>query len=249
MTTDNLISHNFFQQLNRDLEPFLKETKFSDKYIVDKNEIEMSDLEHYIRYVSFYNIHLFQLCNQLERAVNLLSNFRTDNKNEIGWGHHLSYNIENYFIRLDSLYDRVLQLVNAIYNFGLTDNLVNKRSVTKKISTVDGYSELNNSLEMLNKVLKNYSDEKRNAIIHRHSYFDQQLDRIEMYYHPFYSKEILEDKDKAENFKQIRKEELSFYLRRKKKEFNETNQMCFEKLLLIFDDLEKQYSIMKLKLE
>jgi hypothetical protein len=249
MNTDNLISHNFFQQLIKDAEPFLKETKFSDKYIVDKNEIEMSDLEHYIHYVSFYNIHLFQLCNQLERAVNLLSNFRTDDKNEIGWGHHLSYNIENFFIRLDSLYDRVLQLVNAIYNFGLTDNLVNKKSVTKKINAVDGYIELNNSLEMLNKVLKNYSDEKRNIIVHRYSYFDQELDRIEMYYHPFYSKKILEDKDIAENFKEVRKEELTFYLSKTKKEFTQINQICFEKLLLIFDALDKQYSIMKLKLK
>jgi hypothetical protein len=181
MNTDKLVMHNFIQQVLKDTEPFLKDAKMFDKYIVDMHEIEMSDLEHYIRYVSFYAIHLFELCNQLERALNLLSNFRTDNKNEIGWGHHLTYNIENYFIRLDSLYDRVLQLVNAIYNFGLTDNFVNKKSVTKKISTVNGFSELNNSLEVLNKVLKNYSDEKRNVIVHRHSFFDQQLDRIEMY--------------------------------------------------------------------
>lgn len=230
-----------------DTEPFLKNVKRSDKYKVDKNENDMSDLEHYIRYTSFYSVHLYGLCGQLERAVKLLSNFRDDNKNEIGRGQHLTYNIENYFIRLDSLYDRILQLVNAVFNFGFDDSKVRKDRVLKKLSKVDGYSELSNSLDELNNVLKKYSDEKRNVIVHRHSYFDQELDMIEMFYNPFYSKIMLQDSDNAENFKQIRKERLSFYLRGKKKEFKEINEKCFEKVFLILTELEKEYTLKKRK--
>ena len=75
------------------------------------------------------------------------------------------------------------------------------------------------------------------------------MSRIQKYYHTELTKTILEDKNKAENFKEVRKEELNYYLSKTKKEFTQTNQMCFEKLLLIFDDLDKQYSIMKLKLK
>ncbi|GGA64534.1 hypothetical protein GCM10008015_01770 [Flavobacterium palustre] len=248
MNTDALIMHSFYQQMIEDTKPFLKGVKVSDKYIVDKNENDMSDSEHYIRYTSFYSVHLFGLCCQLERAVKLLSNFRDDNKNEIGRGYHLSYNIENYFIRLDSLYDRILQLVNAIFNFGFDDSKVKKDKVLKKISEVDGYSELMNSLYELNNVLKKYSDEKRNIIVHRYSYFDKELDMIEMFYDPIYSKIILQNTDNVENFKQIRKERLSFYLRKKKKEFNEINEECFEKLFLILNEIEKEYTLKKQEL-
>ncbi|MBG6110604.1 hypothetical protein IWX84_001483 [Flavobacterium sp. CG_9.10] len=69
-----------------------------------------------------------------------------------------------------------------------------------------------------------------------------------MYCQPFFSKKRLEDKDNVENFREIRKEFLSYYLRTKKREFTKTNELCFEKLLFILDDLDKQYSSMKLKL-
>lgn len=248
MNTDVLIAHSFYQQIIEDTKPFFKGAKMSDKYMVDKNENDIPDLEHYIRYVTFYFIHLFSLCYQLERAINLLSNFRADNKNEIGRGHHLTYNIENYFIRLDSLYDRNLQLVNAVFCLGFDDSKVKKDKVLKKISEVDDCNELNNSLDELNKVLKKHSDEKRNVIVHRHSYYDQELEMIEMYYHPFYSKTILEDPDRAENFKQIRKEQLSFYLRKKKKEFKEINEKSFEKIFIILNEIEKEYTLKKQKL-
>lgn len=238
--------HNFYQQILKDVEPFIKFTKMADMEMLDENNI--SDLEHYIRYTSFYATHLFGLCSQLERAVNLLSNYRNDSKSEIGRGHHLTYNVENYFIRLDSLYDRVLQVVNAIFNFGFKEGSVRKAGMLKKIHKVEGSDKLINSLYELNNILKNHSDERRNIIVHRHSYMDKELNMIEMYYDPFFSKLILKDVDKAENFKQIRKEQLSFYLRRKKKEFKEINEQCFEKIFLILNEIEKEYIFNKQKM-
>ncbi|POY40447.1 hypothetical protein C3L50_07335 [Flavobacterium alvei] len=246
MNIDDLIKHNFCQQINNDLEPFIKGVGFADMEVIKENNIP--DLEHYIRYTSFYAVHLFSLCRQLEQAISLLSNYRYSIKDDVGRGYHLSYNVENYFIRLDSLYDRVLQVVNAIFNFGFKEGSVRKAGMLKKIHKVEGSDKLINSLDELNNILKSHSDERRNIIVHRHSYMDKELNMIEMYYDPFFSKLILKDVDKAENFKQIRKEQLSFYLRRKKKEFKEINEECFEKIFLILNEIEKEYIFNKQKM-
>ena len=245
MNTDNLREHNFYKQLLVDYTPFVDCRRMFDEKTINKNEIP--DLEHYIRNSAFYALHLLELCNQLERAVKLLYNFRNDKK-EISRGHHLTYNIENYFIRLDSVLDRTLQAVNAIFNFGLDESKVKKFAVFKELEKVEESNRLASLLKDLGTVLFNFSDEKRNTIVHRHSYLDNELIMLEMYYNPFFSKEILEDIDEFENFKQIRKEQLSFYLRRKEKEFKETNVQCFEKIFLILNEIAEKYSLMKQKL-
>lgn len=84
--------------------------------------------------------------------------------------------------------------------------------------------------------------------MHRHSYLENELSMLEMFYHPFFSNLILNKMDDVDNFKQIRKEQLAFYLKRKKKEFKEINEQCFEKVFLILTELEKEYTLKKQKL-
>lgn len=243
MNTDDLIKHNFCQQINNDIEPFIKDVGFTDMEVIKENNIP--DLEHYIRYTSFYVVHLFSLCRQLEQAVSLLSNYRYSIKDDVGRGYHLSYNVENYFIRLDSLYDRILQVVNAILCIGFQDNEVKKHKIIPKL---ERFSELKNSLDSLSKFLNIVSDTNRNIVVHRHSYLEKELSMLEMFYHPFFSNLILNKMDDVDNFKQIRKEQLAFYLKRKKKEFKEINEQCFEKVFLILTELEKEYTLKKQKL-
>ena len=131
MTTDNLISHNFFQQLLKDTEPFLKDAKIADVELLNTDVI--LEIEYYIQNVAFYAIHLFELCNQLERAINLLSNFRFNSKNEISRGDHLSYNVENYIIRLTSLTDRILQTINAVFHLGINEKDINERVIINNL--------------------------------------------------------------------------------------------------------------------
>jgi hypothetical protein len=244
MTTDKIISHNFFQQLLKDVEPFLKDAKIADVELINKDVIP--EIEYYIQNVNFYAIHLFELCKQLERAVELLSNFRFNSKNGISRGEHLTYNVENYIIRLTSLTDRILQTVNAVFHLGINEKDINERVIINNLKIT--MTSLPASFNEFRKVLQNYVSE-RNVIVHRHSYIKKELYVIEMLYHPLMTKETSINKDEAENLNQIRKETLSYYLSKIKKEFKQTNEKCFEKLLLIFDDLDEQYSSMKLKLK
>lgn len=243
MNTDNLICHNFLQQLLKDTEPFLKDAKIADVELINTDIIP--EIEHYIQNVHFYANHLFHLCNQLERAIELLSNFRFNSKNGISRGEHLTYNVENYIIRLTSLTDRILQTINAVFHLGINEKDINDRIIINNLKVT--MTSLPESFKEFRKVLQNYVTE-RNVIVHRHSHIKKDLFQIEIFYHTELSKRMLES-DKGKNLKYVRTQALNRYLSKTKKEFTQTNQMCFEKLLLIFDDLDKQYSIMKLKLK
>ena len=243
MNADKLVMHNFIQQVLKDTEPFLKDAETADVELV--NDDVIPEIEYYIRNTAFYAIHLFQLCNQLERAVELLSNFRFNSKDEISRGEHLTYNVENYIIRLTSLTDRILQTINAVFHLGINEKDINERVIINNLKVT--MTSLPATFNEFRKVLGSYKD-NRNTIVHRHSHIKKDMHIIEALYHKQLSNKILEDKDKAKNFKEVRKEELTNYLSRTKKEFKQINGMCFEKLLLIFDDLDKQYVTMKLKL-
>ena len=108
MNTDKLVMHNFIQQVLKDTEPFFKDAETADVELV--NDDVIPEIEYYIRNTAFYAIHLFQLCNQLERAVELLSNFRFNSKDEISRGEHLTYNVENYIINREKLFDFNLKI-------------------------------------------------------------------------------------------------------------------------------------------
>ncbi|MBG6110605.1 hypothetical protein IWX84_001484 [Flavobacterium sp. CG_9.10] len=94
-----------------------------------------------------------------------MSNFRNDNKSEISRGHHLAYNIENYFIRLDSMCDRVRQTVNAVFNLAIKERGVSGKIVINKMKEVKRSSGLVSLLNDLQNLLFNYSDEIRNIIV------------------------------------------------------------------------------------
>ncbi len=239
MNTDKLIMHNFFQQILKDTEPYSNEVKVAE--IESMNDSDILEIDYYIRNTAFYATHLFQLCNQLERAIELLSNFTFNSKNGISRGDHLAYNVENYIIRLTSLTDRVLQTINAVYHLGINEKDINDRVVLNNLKVT--MTELPKSFNEFRKVLKDYVSE-RNVIVHRHSYVKEELNRIKIFYNTYLSKKMLES-NKGDSLKYVRTQALNHYLTQTKKEFTQTNQMCFEKLLLIFDDLDKQYSLMK----
>lgn len=244
MNTDKLVLHNFIQHVLKDAKPFLKDAKIADVELI--NDDVISEIEHYIRNVHFYAIHLFHLCNQLERAIELLSNFRFNSKNGISRGEHLTYNVENYIIRLTSLTDRILQTINAVFHLGINEKDINERVIMNNLKVT--MTSLPVSFNEFRKVLGSYIGE-RNVIVHRHSHIKKDLHIIEALYHTQLSEIVLENNDKSENFKYVRTQALIRYLSKAKKDFKQINGICFEKLLLIFDDLDEQYSIMMLRLK
>jgi hypothetical protein len=222
----------------------------SDNYGVIEsvnNGKNLSELEYYIYSTMFYGIHLVSLFNQLENSINLLSNYRNNSKDEIGRGNHFTYNFENYLIRVISISDRLMQIVNAVYNIGINEKDVSERIVLNNLKVTN--TSLPEKFKELKNILKIYSGD-RNTIIHRHSIINDELIRIEKLYHPILTQKYIEKstQEEIENFKRIRKDALKRLIKKTKTDFKKTNEMCFKKIIPILDILDQEYQKIKTNL-
>lgn len=243
MKLDELENHEFLKTLLNDAIEISKDRDI-DIFEVEILDANFSEYEFYIHKTGFYFFHLIQLCYQLEYGIELLSNFNYSKKSKVTRDQHLTYNVENYIIRLSSINDRLLQLVNAVFHLCIDEKNVNDRIVLTNLKV----SRTN--FEKLFKQFKNSNTKyigERNTIIHKHSYLEKKLRKI----HVLYESNFL---DKYNNMnleltKDLRKDVLTKYIKETKSEFSKINSNCFSNLIPIFDFLQVEYGKMKVKLK
>ena len=169
-------------------------------------------------------------------------------KDDVGRGKHLVYNYENFIIRIVSVSDRLMQLINAVFYLGINAKDVKERLILNNDKIV--ISEIPNRFKELNKVITKFKGD-RNQVIHRHSYVEKKLKQIDMFYHPEITKEYFETKSKKEieQLKTVRKMALTDFIKKTKTDFGQTNEICFKHINLILDELHKEYERMKIVLK
>lgn len=214
------------------------------KTIENRIQDDFSELEFYMHNTMFYTVHCLSLLSQLENSIEFLSSYNYKTKQKISRGNHLTYNVENYMIRVISITDRLLQMINAVFYLQVDERDVKVSTILKHKNLSS--TEIPNHFRLLNIILKEYKD-GRNSIVHRHSYIDKSLFRIEQFYHLEIEKRYFDKSSSEEikNFKNMRRALLRDFLSNIKSKFKKTNNKCFEITLLIFDELNKQYAIKK----
>lgn len=238
---EELYAHKFLEQICIDNPLSTLKKKSSDDL--------PTEIEFYKGNVLFYTTHLIDLIGQINDAVELLSNYNyTVKMKNIGRGKHLTYNIENYTIRINSLLDRILQTINATFHLGIDERHVNEKVVVRNLKVTT--TEIPNHFDELKKYL-NEKSRNRNIIIHRHSIIDDELFRLQKLYHPEFTSNYLNKSDEKdiEELKYLRKDFLTRYVKKKRKEFYEINETCFKKVITIFDLLLIKYNSVKIEIE
>ena len=129
---------------------------------------------------------------------------------------HLIYNIENYLIRLNSVYDRALQLVNSVFHLGIHEENVTHRVIVSNLK-VSHRPEIQSSLKRIRKYL-DFHAQARHTILHKHSWMEKDLRRLEFIYS--IDAALLKDNPRLTEF---RRNYLVDYIKAKKKEFSSIN--------------------------
>jgi len=210
----------------------------------DENYIA-SELDYYIRNVAFYVSHLITWCDQLDEAVELIINFKYKKNSKVNKWKHFIYNYENYLIRLQSTYDRLLQLTNAVFHTGINNEHVGHQVTVSNVK-IKQQTELLNKLKAIKKILREHSQE-RNTLVHKHSLLDDTLGNIEMYY-------VVEDwtegdqSGKFDFVKKFRASELGALTKKKRNEMSDTNSKLMTYIIEFIDLLIPQYSSQKARL-
>jgi hypothetical protein len=211
---EEFVNHELYSMLQEDGKKYLY--KLQDLYskIHIPPEIKLDELEYYIHNVGFWTAHFSTWFHQLNIGVDLLSNFRYNNKRNTRRVDHLIYNVENYIIRFQSVQDKLLHIVSAVFHLTINERKVNLDSVMSNLKVVR--TEIPNKFKPIRRYLSTFQDD-RNTIIHRHSYLEKELKRLELFYHPT-NNEI-----KGE-LKQFRTKALAKYVNDKKNDYFKQNK-------------------------
>jgi hypothetical protein len=239
--------------LELDMHPFVDDvlqkgvavTKFlGDRHpsrVVPEYSREPDEHEFFLLRVSASMVEVLNCCHQLHQIPILLANHRqTASMEKAGINRHsqLIYHIENYLIRTQSLLDRILKLIDAVFH--LTNDPRHCRYDVVMRNVKVQVSDILPPLKELKKVLDRYAI-TRNEVIHHHSITDDRLRRLDMYFiadrwKRFSPKESLPD------FGALIKETVFEVLWFRKKEFVAFNKQIAGLLEQIFDKLVPYYA-------
>ena len=209
----------------------------------------VDELQFYVMRVGFSLSHALGWVEQLHQAVHFITDFGYGKKaTDLGIKRpaHLLYNIENYLIRLQSVYDRCLQLTNAVFHICISDELVAHGLIVSNLHV--SRTPVPKMLKAVKKAIDDYAQD-RHKLIHRHSHMDPQLRKIELLY--MHLKETWKDDAKLTYERLVihRAERVRTFTTQRNTEFVKINAALVTTLGPLFDELLLQYKRQKSRLE
>jgi len=230
----------FLASVLKDGEEAFSEIKIDRLATEIPRDIELTEYQYYVQNVGFYLMHTVSWCKQLDLAVNLLSNFDYSKKNA-SRADHLIYNIENYLIRIKSVHDRILQLVNAVFYLCINEANVNHGVIVSNYK-VQHRPEIHKAVKSINKYLHDH-EQIRHTLIHRHSLIDKDLKKIELFY--LNNFDHIDDEEQVKAYKHLRSNHLKKYIADKKVEFMEINKTLSKLIEKLLVSLKPEYERQK----
>jgi Cthe_2314-like HEPN len=248
MTIEALHSHSLFTEVMRD--SISAQRALGLGYMDELDDsADVDELQFYVIRVGFTLAHTIGWIEQLHHALHYMTDFgygKEAKDLDIKRSTHLLYNIENYLIRLQSVYDRCLQLTNAVCHTCISDEHVAHSVVVTNLHIAR--TPVPKLLKGIKKTIDVYAQD-RHQLIHRHSHMDADLRKIELLY--MHSKETWRDDGRFtyERLVAHRAKQARGFTKKKKKEFAAINASLILALVPLFDGLLTQYKRQKLRLE
>lgn len=165
---------------------FFIENEVLEKQIENKvfNNIELTNFEYYFYSTEFYLLQIYSLCQDLSMSLEFINDLQYKKYFRKNHFDFIAYQLENHIIRLLSVKDWILQLINIVYQLNIEEQKVCKRTVIEKNST-----SLDKEIIQLYKDLEDILSKEKNIrdeVIHRQKYRNIFLARLYiMHYHDY----------------------------------------------------------------
>ncbi len=162
--------YNVFRAL--DTRPGKLETKLSR---------DLDEHEFFLTNVSKALVEVLYCCDHLATIPFLLSNYKeTPSLKRVGMDRekYITYQVENYIVRVQGLYDRLLVLINSVFHLLNDQKNCRKHIILKNIKVE--ITSIPSILKKLENLITPYS-KQRNEITHFTSFKDQDLYTLSMF--------------------------------------------------------------------
>ncbi len=222
-TYHSLEKHPFVEEVFKKGREFIKDNIKPNGFKINAEyKRDPSEEEFYCLQLGFCMAHLLTVVQQMDHTIYYMSNFSpTDSMKKAGINRstHLLWSIENYIVRTQSVYDRLLILVDRLFHIHNQPNRISHESIVTNLHI--SRTTIPKALKPVKSSVKKYSHD-RNTIIHEASYLDNELKRIEAY--TILSSNSDYDDVNIEYLKEDIKWSLRDFLKKRKREFSKINK-------------------------
>jgi hypothetical protein len=200
------------------------------------------EYEFYLLNVGSRLAHLMTVCGHLQAIPIMMGAFRSTPalaSAEITRHSHVVFHTEGYLIRVGSLFDWVLKVVDGVFHLGNSERNCSMSVIISNVR-VDHYKDVVATLKVVRKLTDRYQAD-RNAIVHARPYMDQRLRYAELY--ELLSRSRSLDGDPSAAF--LERERNTFlrdFCKEKKDEFQRFNIEIAAALSNLFGALQPRYA-------
>ncbi len=171
--------------------------------------------------------------DQLHFSVDMLAGYRNQNTPEkMNRYDYIVFGIENYYLRLTSVYDRCLRLGNVVFQLGLPERECRKATITNN-SYIKG-TLVAQALKDLDKFTNPFRFH-RNTVAHESTYSEGELDKLGSYYF------VVEEDQQFKKYHHLYKHKTDNYVSDKKAEFQNHIEKLEHLVEAFFDTISKVF--------
>ncbi len=164
--------------------------------------------------------NITECLDQINYSIEMLSGYKIKKRSSMNRHDYIVFILENFYLRITSIFDRVLRFTNVVFEIGLPEKECKESTIIQN-DKIKG-TTLSTSMKNIDKFVQKYRC-IRNKIAHSNSYYEKELDDIQGFY-------IVLDFD---NDKEL--EKYKFFYKRITDEFVQNKKIEFKK---VSDEIE-----------
>lgn len=168
--------------------------------------------------------------DQINFSIEMLSGYRKKENNKMNRHDYIVFMIENFYLRITSIFDRVMRFSNLVFEIGLPERECRESTIIKN-NKIRG-TDVEVALKEINKFVSNFRP-IRNEVAHADTFQDNELSPIR----DFYFLIEQDDSDNLEKYKNIYKVRADKYIIDKKKELTESAEQIKKLTSNFFDSI------------
>lgn len=117
--------------------------------------------------------------DQIYFTIEMLSGYRKGKTSKMNRHDYIVFMLENFYLRITSIFDRILRFTNLVYEIGLPEKECRESTIIKNLK-IKG-SAVEKTLNKIHKYVNKYKP-IRNQVAHQNTFHDDELNSVEGYY-------------------------------------------------------------------
>ncbi|HOI33014.1 MAG TPA: Cthe_2314 family HEPN domain-containing protein [Bacteroidales bacterium] len=164
---------DFFKLLLPIMQNYISHQEF-DKIITKQTIFEKYNID-----VLLSASNITECLDQINHSIDMLSGYKSKKNSVMNRHDYIVFILENFYLRITSIFDRVLRFTNVVFEIGLPEKECKESTIIKN-DKIKG-TTLSSSMKKLDKYIEKYRY-SRNRIAHSESYNEKRLADIQGFY-------------------------------------------------------------------